>query len=429
MICNIKKIVFVLFLTSVAQSAFAVSGDSFEYLGYMRTGVGTNLKGGDQNCYHQSNVPGNEFRLGSECSIYGENLFRAYTSGAKSDKGEFYRSNFGFSYNPGGKLQGEVPNFYVFSAFVEAGRLNDSNSIIWVGKRFYRDGDLHIDDFFYFADTSGSGAGIEQIPLWNGSLALALMFEDSNSTDPATTAPVSAATPTTTVNGVPRTVLLDARLFDLKLTDKDRLNFWAGIATSTGGVDTRTNVNYDNAGGYVGGAKYIRDLDKGYEKFAVVYGAGLMQGLNLGGSFGTDPTKTLGQAYDPGSHRFRVVEDMMFQPNKSYAVAFGAVYESWTLSSATTAGRWFSVGARPIYFFNDHYSIALEAGGSNVKQAGDTGGKPMYRVTIAPQISPKPEFYARPVLRAFLTRTFVQGTSNALVSTATSVGFQGEVWF
>jgi maltoporin len=429
MIRSMKKIVLVLVLATLGQSAYAVTGDNFEYLGYMRTGVGTNLKGGDQNCYHQANVPGNEFRLGSECSIYGENLLRAYTNGAKSDKGEFFRSNFGFSYNPDGKRSGEPPNFYVFSAFIEAGRLNDSNSIIWVGKRFYRDGDLHIDDFFYFADTSGSGAGIEQIPLWNGFLAVSVMFEDSNSQDPAIVAPAAPATPTVTENGRPRTILLDVRLFDTKLTEHDRLNFWTGFATSTGGLDTRTNINYDGAGGMVAGVKYIHDLDQGYQKFAVVYGAGLLQGMNLGGSFGTDPTQTLGQAYNQNAHRIRFVEDAMWQPTKNFATAFGAVYENWSLQDGQTSGRWFSVGARPIYFFTDHYSLAFEAGASNVRQAGENGGKPMYRLTIAPQISPKPEFYARPVLRAFLTRTFLQGTSNALVSTATSVGFQGEVWF
>jgi maltoporin len=423
-----KKLLLVLILATLAPAAHAVTGDSFEYLGYMRTGVGSNMRGGDQNCYHQASVPGNEFRLGNECSIYGENLFRVYTNGAKKDTGEFYRANFGFSYNPGGKTQGETPNFYVFSAFIEAGRLDDSNSIIWVGKRFYRDGDLHIDDFFYFADTSGSGAGIEQIPLWNGSLAISLMFEDTTKTDtfgaPAVTAPV------TTENGRPRTMLLDARLFDTKLTDHDRLNFWAGLATSTGGLDPVTSVNYTDATGYVGGVKYIHDLEAGYEKFAIVYGHGLMQGLNLGGGFGTDPTQTMGQAYDQSARRLRLVEDLMWQPSKKFAVAFGAVYENWNLrANEASSGRWISVGARPIYFINDHYSVALEAGGSNVRQAGESGGKPMYRVTIAPQLSPKPEFYARPVLRAFLTRTFVQGVSDALVSTATAYGFQGEVWF
>ena len=38
----------------------------------MRSGVGTNDKGGDQVCFSNSGAAGNEFRLGNECWTYGE---------------------------------------------------------------------------------------------------------------------------------------------------------------------------------------------------------------------------------------------------------------------------------------------------------------------------------------------------------------------
>jgi maltoporin len=424
-----KRVIVLVALLSM-PSAWAVSGDNFEYLGYMRTGAGSNTAGGDQSCYHQADVPGNEFRLGNECSIYGENLFRAYTPLAKQKDGEFYRANFGFSYNPAGKSAGEPPNFYIFSAYIEAGRIEGSNSVVWVGRRYYRDTDVHIDDFFYFADVEGSGGGIEQIPLWNGFFAVAVMFEDTTATDP-NAIPSGTPIPVTTQNGTPRTMMLDLRLFDTKIAEHDRLNFWGGLATSSGGTDPVSHVNYDNANGYVAGVKYIHDLNQGYQKAAILYGRGLLQGMNLGGTFGTDPTQTLNQAYDQSSHRFRFVEDLMYQPNAKFATAFGLVYETWTLSnSGSNPGSWISVGARPIYFFNDHYSLALDLGASEVRQSGASSSTPLYRVTIAPQLSPKAEFYARPVLRAFLTRTFAQqGTQDSFISTATSYGVQGEVWF
>lgn len=414
-----------------ASSAFAVTGENFEYIGYLRSGVGSNLKGGDQNCYHQYAVPGNEFRLGNECGIYGESLFRAYTPFAKKADGEFYRANLGISYNPDGKAANEPPKFYIFAAYVEAGRLDGSNSTIWIGRRYYRDGDLHLDDFFYFADTSGSGAGIEQIPLWNGNLAVALMFANTTHTDTVN----GATTVVKTENGTPRTLLLDVRLLETKIAEHDRLNFWVGYAGSTGGTDTLTQAKYGDATGYVGGVKFTHDLNQGYSKTALIYGAGLMQGMNLGGAggqgFGSDPIQTYNSVYDQSAHRLRAVEDLMFQPNSKYAVGFGAIYETWMLQNAGNhAGRYLSIGARPIYFFSDHYSVAFEAGASSVRQSGQAGGgSPMYRLTLAPQVSPKAEFYARPVLRAFLTKTFIQGSPDAVIATSTSFGFQGEVWF
>jgi hypothetical protein len=59
-----------------------------------------------------------------------------------------------------------------------------------------------------------------------------------------------------------------------------------------------------------------------------------------------------------------------------------------------------------------------------VRQSAETrvGSTPMARVTIAPQISPKSEFFSRPVLRLFLTDTVTQDHG-------VSYGFQGECWF
>jgi maltoporin len=414
-----------LFWGGVAENAWAVSDDNFEYHGYMRSGVGSNLAGGDQTCYHQSGVPGNEFRLGNECGIYGENLFRIYTPDAKKDSGEFYRANFAFSYNVADNTDAAATNaFTIYGAYIEAGRLDGGDAVVWVGRRYYRDTDLHMDDFFYFADTSGSGAGVEEIPLFGAHYAVALMFQDEVQLNSDTSLPIM------TQNGRPRTILLDNRLFDLKLSEGNSLNIWGGVATSTGGLDPTTHINYSNASGEVLGVKYSHDIEQGYNRLSAIYGRGLMQGMNLGGTFGTDPTQEENQPYDENAHRWRFVEDMMWQPSAHFATALAMIYESWSLGSlGGNNGRWLSAGARPIYFFTKHYSVAVEAGASSVRQANQTGSTPLYRMTIAPQISPKPEFYARPVLRAYLTRSWVPSASTQFISTATSFGFQGEIWF
>src|SRR5699024_9260573 len=45
---------------------------------------------------------------------------------------------------------------------------------LWAGKRFYRRHDVHINDFFYW-DSTGPGAGIEDIDVGTGKLHLAWM--------------------------------------------------------------------------------------------------------------------------------------------------------------------------------------------------------------------------------------------------------------
>jgi maltoporin len=403
------------------SSAWAVTGDGFDYHGYMRAGSGSNFDGGNQTCHNLAGVPGNEFRLGNECGIYGEAYFQAYTPNTKKADGEFFRANFDISYNPNGDNLNEQPNFGIFGAYIEAGRVEGIPETFWVGKRYYRDTDIHMDDFFYFADTSGNGAGVQDIPLANGKLAIAIMREDTQTNDPAVN---GVASPVTTQNGVPRTLLFDVRLFQLPLDAHNQLNFWGGLATATGGTDPVSGVSVSNATGEVLGVKEQFQNDLGYNRATVIFGRGLMQGMNLGGFFGADPTQIMGEPYSQDAHRVRAVEEFVFQPSRQFATSFAAIYETWTINPAFQTGRWVSVGARPTYFFSEHYSLAFEAGAADAKlsTSNTTPSTPLVRFTLAPQLSPTSEFFSRPVLRAYITET----TS---ASQGPAFGFQGEVWF
>jgi maltoporin len=408
------------------ESAFAVTGDNFNYNGYMRSGSGSNFNGASQQCFHQQGTPGNEFRLGNECGTYGEAYFQAYTDRSKDVNGEFFRANFDLSYNPQGNTVTQAPNLYVFGAYVEAGRLDGGPETFWVGRRFYRDSDIHIDDFFYFADTSGSGAGVQDIPIAGAKGHFAIMMQDTDQKNVVTVNGQTQTLPAQTENGRPRTVLFDGRLFDINLSKTESLNIWAGFAmVNGGGQDVNTGQTFPAARGEVLGLKYHVHTAAGYNNLAVIHGRGLMQGMNLGGYFGADPAQLLnGQAYHDSAHRTRMVDELVFQISPHFATAFAAIYETWNLGADAQSGRWASVGARPTYFFGDHYSVAFEAGVSNVRQssANPSPSTPLIRATIAPQISPRLDFFSRPVLRLFVTDTFTQ-------SKGAGYGFQGEVWF
>ena len=61
-------IILLFFLSSTSFSA------ELEFHGYMRAGVGTNNKGGEQTCFN-SPALGSHLRVGNECTNYGELIF------------------------------------------------------------------------------------------------------------------------------------------------------------------------------------------------------------------------------------------------------------------------------------------------------------------------------------------------------------------
>ena len=56
--------------------------------------------------------------------------------------------------------------------YVEGGRFEGSKLGFWAGKKFYREGDLFMNDWYYFGDASGNGFGINGIDLGFGKLEL-----------------------------------------------------------------------------------------------------------------------------------------------------------------------------------------------------------------------------------------------------------------
>jgi hypothetical protein len=72
-------------------------------------------------------------------------------------------------------------SFHLREAFVQAGDLWRwlPGARIWAGERYYRRQDIHINDFFS-VDMSGYGAGVEDLELGVGRLAIALIGSASD---------------------------------------------------------------------------------------------------------------------------------------------------------------------------------------------------------------------------------------------------------
>lgn len=399
----------------VCLGSFNLVGAEHDVAGYFRAGSGTNSLGGDQECFHNAGSTGNEFRLGNECGSYGEILFKI--KHMKKDSGrKFFNSVYRMDFFPENhSTEDKTNDFRIRELYVEAGNLfKDDSKSFWIGKRLYRDADLHMLDFFYFADTSGNGGGVGNIDTGIGTLEIAQLREVGS---------------TQTEVGKRGTSFLDLRLKGIRLSDASAMMLWLGHgqAKATGDSSSKNHT----ASGNVLAIKIKTKLDKGSNTFSLSYGDGLMEGLKL----------STPDSANEDAKTYRLVNDYSISLSESIELQFAAVYEEKDNGDSTNSkSTWSSIGVRPIYFFNDHYSLATEFGHSEVHDEADGNGvRTLSRVTIAPQISLNKGFYARPVLRAFYTMSFWNDANQSSIATKApsyidkneggAYGLQAEVWF
>ena len=87
-----------------------------------------------------------------------------------------------------------------------------------------------------------------------------------------------------------------------------------------------------------------------------------MQGMNLGGFFGADPEIKSWEVLILRCASCARGRRICVSAPEVFATSFAAIYETWQIDFSFQTGRWVSVGARPTYFFSEHYSVAFEAG-------------------------------------------------------------------
>lgn len=404
-----------------------------ELTGYLRAGTGTNGKGAKMECFKNQGAQANEFRLGNECAIYGETALRAHL--LKQEEGRpWFATQVRLAYFPPGNSSFEDNDtdsreINVVEAFVEAGGIDGAPLTYWAGKRFYRDVDLYIFDWYYYGAMNGNGAGVGNIPLGSGKLFGAWLLETGS---------------TRTNVGVNAVQVFDLRWHDVKLGEKDQLNFWAAYGMAPGGKHATSGIQYQARSGFLAGTRWRRNLDGGFNDLALLHGQKLLEGINLYGSATSEPTDTRRDAY-----RYRVVEHLTLKPAGSFAFHLGAAFEYWDAKKARidSRGTWWSVGARPVYFFTKHWQLAFEAGHSRVYVRDERhpltgvnlGERQLTRLALAPQLSLADDLWARPVLRFFYAHSFWNEANRSYVAQdapsflqardGQAVGVQTEVWF
>lgn len=329
---------------------------TFEFHGYFRSGYGLNGTGGQEVAFEAPGA-GAKFRLGNEAETYAELIFVNNWTNPAHDPGQpWIKTEVMVEANTDDAENYSNPNtdqFRFREAFVQIGNIFQiqPNAKFWAGERYYRRQHIEIDDF-YPLDMSGYGGGVEDVNVGFGKAAIALL---------------GGAIPQVVMNhGIYSKANLDARLYDVK-APLGKVGFWFDYAAAKGGTyqtsvcavqtcnaqqavaNAFQNVTIPTSTGYAFGFTHQRlEWKGGYHQFGIQYGKGAAS--NFSSSL-DNPTPYLNR-----SRRFLVIEQLVIQPNKRFAIMPIAVYQLHADGIPLHGtDQWLSFGARPVVFFTDRF--------------------------------------------------------------------------
>jgi maltoporin len=133
-----------------------------------------------------------------------------------------------------------------------------------------------------------------------------------------------------------------------------------------------------------------------------------------------------------------ITDHMLLRPSRFFGVMPAVVYQrSESGDPATTTSHWLSVGARPILYFSEYASLAIEGGLDWVRDGATRSEGSLRKLSVAPQLAAGDTFFSRPVLRLFFTyagwspslRGLVGGAPYAERTSGISYGGQVETWW
>jgi maltoporin len=389
----------------------------FEFHGYMRSGEGLNSEGGQMVAF-QAPGAGAKYRLGNEADTYGEMIFvnNWINPNHESDKAWMKTEVLVQANTTQSANFASTDQFRFREAFIQVGNVLASNpsADFWAGERYYRRLNIDIDDFYYL-DMSGYGGGVENLNVGIGQLAVSYLG--------------GAKEDLVTANGTYAKSNIDARLYDIKTRAGD-LGVWFDYAFSKGGMLANGQTVPSTSGWAIGLGHTRQEWLGGYNRVSLQYGVGNAANFSTGID---QPT-----VYLPNAHTFRFTDSAVIQPNDKFAIQPVVIYQLQTDGNPVNGtNKWLSFGARPVFFFTDHVSLAFEAGFDHTSSGTKLYDGWLEKFTIAPQIGAGRKFFSRPVLRAFVTYAnwskglegFVGGPAYLNRTSGWNFGVQGETWW
>lgn len=390
------KLIAVLVMAFAAQGVMAAT----EFNGYLRSGSGSTNKGGNLACFRLNGgsalaqgAVGGAGRLGNECDTYGE---LALSSTGENDGTKFgIHTLTAIGTQQVADYEQTVPAFR--ESYASAQDFGDgafAKAKVWAGKRYYNRKDVHIVDMFYLQVT-GPGAGIENIDLGFGKFSYALMrSSDANYQNLGTTDTQTLGRVTIVKDPGQQKSNHDFRLEGINLGTVGSLSFGTNIIRSNN--SSTTGLDKGGWSAWIAHSKQFGGVQNSLT-FQTARDAGSLDGAGL---VWFDSTK--------GPHSgWRLIDMVNFEfgdnINGQAFLAYGKEKFSWFASDKKDL----TIVVRPVYHFTEKFSLAVEAGRSQVQ--GSTadiaaGTNHLNKLTVAPQLSMGSGFYSRPVLRAYYTR-------------------------
>ena len=408
----------------------------FRFHGYLRSGYGVDETGKGQQPF-QAPLAGAKYRLGNETETYLETVFAYGTTTDRDDSGKdpvHFDTQVRLAYNvPTSQTSTFSTTFSLREAYARARGVwaSKPEATFWAGARFYDRHDVHMNDFYY-RDPSGFGGGVEDVPLGeNVRLAAAWIGGSQDELD--SNGQVRASSFRFNKN------TLDLRFYALPV---GRLRLGLGLDLSkanAGEVSTSgAPIAVEDSLGASATGTVEWPFRGGRYKAALQYGEGAAF------DFRSILTRPAGRTLVPGEQvrpddlwQLRVINDLLVEQRGRWALQALVVYQELENGAASNSRvHWLSVGARPVRQLGRFSSVAVEAGWDHTKQ-GDLPGGSLFKITVAPQITPTLKFLSRPSLRAFVTwarwsdafRGQIAAATDPDAVRGTSVGVQLESWW
>lgn len=398
--------------------------------GYLRTGYGVS-NSDVQQCFKTPGA-GAKFRLGNECDNYFDiGGIIKYDFGEQGQAENDLYLKLVSQFELGSPFNRQIEWLGTSQLFIELGNFSavTGDAKVWIGRRYYERQDIHINDFFVF-NFKGDGAGIMDVQTGYGKVAYAYL---QNLTLPEKTG--------TTFGGDIRQSVHDLRWYGIPVNQNGELLIQAMFSSIEGRSHSTATISHSVRGWGLGIVHKQENLLGGENRLTLQYGKGSSRGAGsplfenknvLGELISATTANALKQ-----STTFRVTEQYLLEQG-AWAWMSILLYERKAHKSFDGIDQnWISIGARPMYFINNHWRVAAEFGHDRIYDhtQGTQGG--VTKGTVALELAQKKGFWERPVLRLFTTyaiwpnslRGRVGGTPFASRGSGWNAGFQLESWW
>lgn len=291
---------------------------------------------------------------------------------------------------------------------------SNKEASVWAGERFYRRHEVHMIDIKYW-DTSDTGIGLENWDLGFGKAHFAWMSPDSS------------ADGRSLHN-------FDARISDIRLNDSADLTVGVNFVTAQNSSYDEDNIT---TSGFMFSALSNQSWSLGYNTLALQFGTDALAGGLMSAEGGSNRKYSTGVEHDGFS--WRIFNSGGLNVSPDFEVLYSIAYQDKDLDN-DEGEKWFSVGARPQYAWNDYVSTAMEVGYESVEAQNGMGTNDMFKITVAQMFQAGKGVWGRPSLRLFATYSEKtdEWTRDGAYGAATEVsdnvdewtfGFNMETWW